>query len=153
MASLGTWGLPMYTTAWGEYSLLGHQRIAMLTLRHDIGAASCYQLGRDSDAQHTIDRLAWYASTGLPLIVYVSPWERHRAVHGGDNKWHYCPIDKQRSVLDAVSTTTHVVGIEMWSMVSRSYIRKGYMAPEITVPAQIEDHHVQSLMLMADYVN
>lgn len=142
------WGLPQWGTVWGDFDINGYQELGRLTERLAIGYPSAYQLHRPNDLEYTQERMAWAARSGKPLIVGMSPWERWRPAHGGDNKWYRCSPTKMRQVLDIVLETPNVIGIEIWSMVKKEYIPKGWMEEAITHSYQIDTQHVGALTLL-----
>lgn len=145
---LANWGLPQYPGPWGQPDLGGYQMLGQLTWMYDYGAPSAYQLHRDNDIEHTQARMNWAARWDMPLIVYVSPWERWRTVHGGDNKWYAQTPEKMQQVFDIVLSTPNVVGVEMWSMVRYHYIQNGWMEDGISHDYQIDAQHASALRFL-----
>ena len=152
-AKLANWGLPQAPDRWGEFDLGGYQILGQLTELYDMGAPSAYCLHRDDDFARVQARMDWAVRWDIPLVVYMSPWERWRTVHGGDNKWYAQPRGKMQIVMDMVLATPNVVGVEIWSMVKHSYIAKGWMEASITSPEQIDQVHIRALKFLGQAVN
>jgi hypothetical protein len=147
-AKLANWGLPQFDNPWGNYSLMGYQMMGQLTQMYDYGAGSCYTTGRENDMEIIQDRVNWFTRWNKPLVIYVSPWERHRTVHGGDGKWHPMTQAKLTQVIDIAEASPNVVGMEMWSMCRHHYIDKGWMDDIITHPSHIDQQHIFCLALL-----
>jgi hypothetical protein len=144
---LATWGIPQAPTRWGDYDLGGYQMMGRLTEAYDVGAPSVYCKGNPNDMQWVQDRLVWAEWWGMPLVVYMNPWERR-----SDNRWYAQAPDKMDEILDHIHATENVVGVEMWSMVDYHYIQKGWMDPGITQTYQIDAHHAGALTFLGQNV-
>jgi hypothetical protein len=145
------WGLGSNIREWNTpHHLPGVQMMGRLAEIYDVMCPSCYLHGRDDDHEHIIANLTWSQSVSKPIIAYFSPWKRDRK---GDGLWYAATPDEMANAMQLAMQFSHVVQIEMWSMVKHSYLEKGFMEPGITTPEQIDIHHRKALQIIAGMVD